>query len=99
MAVLTSKQRQFLRGLAHPLSPVIRVGKGGVSESLVAETRQSLESHELIKVRIELDESAERRQAAETLAAAVDAQLAGTIGKVAILYRERDEEPAIKLPK
>ena len=25
-------------------------------------------------------------------------QLAGTIGKVAILYRERDEEPEIKLP-
>ena len=98
MAVLTSKQRQFLRGLAHPLSPVVRVGKGGVTESLIAETRKSLESHELIKVRIELDGSNERRQTAERLAEAADAQIAGTVGKVAILYRERDEDASIKLP-
>lgn len=99
MAVLTSKQRQFLRGLAHPLSPIVHVGKGGVTEALIAETRKSLDAHELIKVRIAIDESAERKEAAERLSAAADAQLAGTIGKVAILYRARDEEPEIKLPK
>lgn len=98
MAVLTSKQRQFLRGLAHPLSPIVHVGKGGVTESLIAETRKSLESHELIKVRIAIDESGERKEVAARLAAETDAQLAGTIGKVAILYRERDEDPEIKLP-
>lgn len=98
MAVLTSKQRKFLRGLAHPLSPVVRVGKGGVTDSLVAETRKSIESHELIKVRVELDEGAERQQVAEALAGAVDAQLAGMIGKIAILYRQRDEDAEIKLP-
>ena len=26
-AALTGKQRQFLKGLAHPLSPVVRVGR------------------------------------------------------------------------
>ena len=99
MAVLTSKQRQFLRGLAHPLAPVVRVGKGGVTESLVAETRKSLDSHELIKVRIEIDESGERKDVAARLATATDAQLAGTIGKIAILYRQRDEDPEIRLPQ
>jgi RNA-binding protein len=98
MKVLTSKQRQFLRGLAHPLAPVVRVGKAGVTESVIAETKKSLHSHELIKVRIEVDEGAERKALAETLATATDAQVAGTVGKVAILYRERDEEPEIKLP-
>lgn len=99
MAVLTSKQRQFLKGLAHPLSPIVRVGKAGVTDSVVAETRKSLESHELIKVRVESDESAERKQLAQQLADATDSQLAATIGKIAVLYRERDEEPEIKLPK
>lgn len=93
--VLTAKQRQFLRGLAHPLSPVVRVGKGGVSDSVVAETKKSLASHELIKVRID---SEEREQLAEKLAAATDAQIAGVIGKTAILYRQREEKPKIKLP-
>ncbi|MFL6248612.1 MAG: ribosome assembly RNA-binding protein YhbY [Thermoanaerobaculia bacterium] len=95
MAVLTSKQRQYLRGLAHPLAPVVRVGKAGVTESVIAETKKSLHSHELIKVRIEADD---RKAAAETLAAATDAQIAGVVGKVAILYRAREEEPEIELP-
>ena len=95
---LTAKQRQFLKGLAHPLAPVVRVGKGGVSDSVVVETKKSLLAHELIKVRIEVDHSAERTAVAEKLAAASDAEVAGTVGKVAILYRPRDEKPTIKLP-
>ena len=98
MAVLTGKQKQFLKGLAHPLAPIVRVGKAGVTESVIAETKKSLHAHELIKVRIETDDSKQRKQFAADLAAASDAQLAGTVGKIAILYRERDEEPEIKLP-
>lgn len=99
MAVLTSKQRQFLKGLAHPLSPIVRVGKGGVTDAVVNETKKSLDSHELIKVRIDVDDSHERKDLAQKLADAADAQLAATIGKIAVLYRERDEEPEIKLPR
>lgn len=98
MKTLTGKQRQFLKGLAHPLSPIVRVGKVGVTESVVAETKKSLHSHELIKVRIDVDDSSERKGLAEELATAAGAHIAGTIGKIAILYRERDEEPEIRLP-
>ena len=98
-AVLTPKQRQFLKGLAHPLSPIVRVGKAGATAAVVAETKKSLEAHELIKVRIDVDEGAARRAIAEKLAAATDSHLAGTIGKIAILYREREEKPEIKLPR
>jgi len=98
MKILTGKQRQYLKGLAHPLAPIVRVGKGGVTDAVIAETKKSLDSHELIKVRIDVDESAERKSLAGQLATAADAQLAGTIGKIAILYRERDEEPEIRLP-
>ena len=99
MAVLTAKQRQFLRGLAHLLSPIVRVGKAGITPSVVEETKKSLHAHELIKVRIEIDEPADRKAAAAKLAEETGSALAGTIGKVAILYRERDEEPEIELPK
>jgi RNA-binding protein len=98
MKTLTGKQRQFLKGLAHALSPIVRLGKGGLTDSVIAETKKSLASHELIKVRIDVDESAERKALAEKLAVASDAHIAGTVGKIAILYRERDEEPEIKLP-
>lgn len=95
---LTARQRQFLKGLAHPLAPVVRVGKGRLTPAIVAETRRSLEAHELIKVRIESDAAAERRDIATRLAAETDSELAATIGKLAILYRAREEKPKIKLP-
>ena len=97
LAVLTPKQRQFLKGLAHPLSPIVRVGKGRLTDAVIAETKTALEAHELIKVRIEVDESAPRKEIATRLAEATDAHLAGTIGKIAILYRQREEKPKIKL--
>ena len=99
MAALTPKQRQYLKGLAHPLSPIVRVGKAGATASVIDETRKSLEAHELIKVRIDVDDGAERRAIAGRLAEETDAHLAGTIGKIAILYREREEKPAIRLPR
>ena len=95
---LTSKQRQYLKGLAHALEPIVRVGRAGVSVSIIAETKRSLAAHELIKVRIETDDAATRRTVAEELARACEAEVAGNIGKLAILYRPRDEEPEIELP-
>jgi RNA-binding protein len=98
MAALTSKQRQFLKGLAHALSPVVRIGKGGLTGGVVGETKTALRAHELIKVRIEVEDAKERRAAGQRLARDADAHLVGAVGKVAILYRERDEDPSIRLP-
>jgi RNA-binding protein len=94
---LTGKQRQFLRGLAHALEPVVRVGRAGASPSVIEETKRSLASHELIKVRIDHDDSSQRKALAEELAKACDAEVAGTIGKLAILSRRRDEDPEIEI--
>lgn len=96
--MLTPKQRQFLKALAHPLEPVVRIGRHGVTAAVMEETKKSLAAHELIKVRIDMNEASARRAAAETLAAGCDAHLAGVIGKTAIVYRARDEKPSIKLP-
>lgn len=95
---LTAKQRQYLKGLAHPLEPVVRIGQKGLSDAVVNETKKSLAAHELIKVRIEAGDAASRKELAEKLAAAAEAEVASTIGKTAILYRARDEKPGIKLP-
>jgi RNA-binding protein len=95
---LTSKQRQYLKGLAHSLEPIVRVGRAGITPSVIDETKRSLKAHELIKVRIENDDSAQRKAIAAELATACDADVAATIGKLAILYRVRDEDPEIELP-
>jgi RNA-binding protein len=97
--MLTSKQRQFLKGLGHPLPPIVRVGRSGVTASVIQETKASLAAHELIKVRIDTDDSAQRKTFAAELARAAEAEIAGTVGKIVMLYREREEKPSIKLPK
>jgi RNA-binding protein len=98
MAALTSKQRQFLRGLGHDLDPIVRIGKGGLTEAVLAEARTALQAHELIKLRVEVEDRRTRRVMIETLAADTGAHVVGSVGKVAVLYRARDEDPRIRLP-
>ncbi len=95
---LTEKQRRHLKGLAHHLSPVIRVGNGGVSAAVVAETRRALADHELIKVRVSATDRAERDAAIDLLTTEVAAALVARVGHVAILYLAHPDRPRILLP-
>ncbi|MGL5221733.1 MAG: ribosome assembly RNA-binding protein YhbY, partial [Plesiomonas shigelloides] len=63
---LTNKQKQHLKGLAHPLKPVVLLGANGLTEGVLAEIDNALNHHELIKVKV----AAEER---ETKALIVDA--------------------------
>lgn len=49
---LTTKQKQFLKGLAHHLSPVVMLGGNGLTEGVLAEIDNALDHHELIKVKV-----------------------------------------------
>ena len=51
MIEITSKQRKVLEKAAHSLEPVVIVGQNGVTDSLTEKVAQSLEAHELIKVK------------------------------------------------
>ena len=52
MTTLSTKQKQFLKGLAHHLSPVVMLGGNGLTEGVLAEIDNALNHHELIKVKI-----------------------------------------------
>lgn len=96
--MLSGKQRRYLRSLGHHLNPVVHVGKEGVSEGLVGACGVALEEHELVKIK--LGESAgERHETAAALAEACGAELAGVLGRTALLYRRRKEKPTIRLPR
>lgn len=99
MPGLTSKQRKYLKGRAHALDPVVRIGKSGLTPAVVAETTTALRAHELIKVRIDAEDPGTRRAMAQELASSTAALLAGAVGKVAILYRAREKDSKIRLPK
>lgn len=94
---LTEKQRRHLKGLAHPLKPVILMGNAGLTPAVIAETRRALEDHELIKVRLPGLEREERDAQLARLAAGTGSALVTRIGHVAVLYRP-GSTPKILLP-
>ncbi len=94
---LTEKQKRHLRQLAHPKKPVIIVGGGGLSEGLLTELDQSLEHHELLKVRVNAEDREARDSMVVSMCEAVGAELVQRIGHIAILYRAA-KKPRIKLP-
>lgn len=95
---LSNKQKQFLKGLAHPLKPVVLLGGNGLTEGVLAEIELALEHHELIKIKVP-EEDREMRQA---IYDAIVRETAGVqvqvIGKTLVLYRPA-REPKMKLPK
>lgn len=93
---LNSHQRQFLKGQAHSLNPVVMLGNAGLSESVIEEVRQSIAHHELIKVKLN---QGEREEQAAALADATGAELVTTIGRIAILFKQKKENSRFILPR
>lgn len=95
---LTEKQKKYLRGRAHALDPVIRVGHGGLSPGVVAETARALSDHELIKVKVQSADRDSRNALVAELAARTASVLVHRIGHVAVLYRPHPQLPRIVIP-
>ena len=90
--MLTSKQRASLRAQANGLDVLFQVGKGGVGDTLIAQTDDALRARELIKLRVLTETSpVSAREAAEELAAATSAEVVQVIGGVMVLYRYNPE--------
>lgn len=98
MSPLTGKQRRHLRALGQRLAATVHVGHDGVTDAVVKHADAQLEAHELIKVRIGENAPDDRHDVAQELAERTNAELAQVLGRTALLYRERSEEPTIVLP-
>ena len=97
--MLNSKQRAYLRGLANTLEPIVHVGKGGHSDTIARQADDALTARELIKGKVLETAPLTSREAAETLAQAVNAEVVQVIGRTFVLYRANEKEPQIVLPK
>lgn len=93
--MLTSKQRRMLKGLAHPLKPIVLLGNNGLTDAVIEETERALTDHELIKVKLRGSE--DREEDAAEIARRTGAELIGIIGLVAIFFRANPDNPGIKL--
>lgn len=89
---MTSKERAAWRAKANALEPIIQIGKEGISENLITQIDDTLDTRELIKIRVHLETAPQApRQFADTLAEKLGADVIQVIGGVIVLYREADE--------
>ena len=97
--MLTSKQRAQLRALANPIDTVLMVGKGGFSEQLYKTADEVITARELIKGKVLEASEYTAREAADTIAEQIGADVVQVIGSKFVLYRRNKKEPKIKLVK
>ena len=95
---LTPAERQYLKGLAHSLNPVVMIGNQGLTDPVMREISISLDAHELIKIRVQGDDREQRTSIMEQICDELDAAPVQHIGKLLVIWRPSDKEK-VTLPK
>ena len=84
---LTSAYKQQLKAIGHKLKAIITVADKGLSENIEKEIERALEDHELIKIRVVIDDRKLRRELADSIATQHKAQIVQSIGNIVLLFR------------
>lgn len=85
--MLTSKERAELRSQANTLDTTLMVGKGGVTDALIAEAENQLDSRELVKGKVLEGAMMTPREVCDEICGATGAEGVGVIGTKFIIYR------------
>ena len=96
---LNNKQKQYLKGLAHPLKPVVMLGNNGLTEGVLAEIEQALKHHELIKIKVAAEERETKALIVDAIVRETKACNVQVIGNMLVLYRPSTEDRKIILPR
>ena len=92
--MLTSKERAELRAKANTLETTLIVGKGGVSEALVADAELQLDARELVKGKVLEASMLTAREACHAICEATGADGVSVVGNKFVIYRFSEKLPA-----
>jgi len=99
---LKGYQKKYLKGLVHGMKPLVFIGQKGLSPTVTRAVDESLEKHELIKVKFsDFKEKSQKKEMVAVIEKQTSSELVGMIGHMAIFYREQKnpEKRKIKVPK
>jgi len=97
--MLTSKQRSEFRAQANSLEVTLMVGKGGVSEQVLAEAEILLEARELVKGRVLETALMSAREVSDAICEATGADGVSTVGATFVIYRKSKKLAAAQKAK
>ena len=99
MLDITADQRRALRARAHALNPVVAISQNGLSDSVMQEISTSLNSHELIKIRVYNDDREERDRYLHEICNQLGAAPVQHIGKLLVVWRPAPEGTSLGKPR
>ena len=84
--------------MGNTLSPVLFIGKEGVSEGVISAILEAHDHAELLKIRILDNCPLPRKEVARELESRSGSHLIQLLGRTVLLYRRHPETPKISLP-
>ena len=96
---LSKKQIKFLRSKCHDLKPVIMLGQKGLTDEVLSELDIALTHHELVKIKLSVDDRELRKQIADEICEKSQAEEVQSIGKTLSIYRVNPDKAIIDMPK
>ncbi len=84
---MNSVRKKQLKAQAHPLKPVVTIGQSGLTESVLNEIEITLDTHELIKIKIRAEKQ-QRNLIRDKIIEACRAEFIQTIGQIIVIYRK-----------
>ena len=93
---LSSKQRAFLKKMAHEIDPVVRIGKDGIDDDVIESIANAVKKRELIKVKILQNSEVEvARELGNELASKTKSVFVDSIGRILIFFKANNKDVKI----
>ncbi len=96
---LSKKQTKFLRTKCHDLKPVVSLGLKGLSDEVLSEIELALTHHELVKIKLSVDDRERRKLVIAEICDKSHAEAIQSIGKTLSIYRVNSDKAIIELPR
>ena len=88
---LTGKQKNYLRGVAHSMNPIVMIGAKGLTDAVLKEVEIALDQHELIKIKLPVNSKAEKTALLTQITESTGSEAVQIIGRIGVIYRPSDE--------
>jgi RNA-binding protein len=85
--MLDKETKRTLKAQAHPLKPLVQIGKNGLTPAALANIDKALTDHALIKVKFN-DHKTQKKELSTTIADETKADIVDLIGNTLILHRQ-----------
>jgi len=94
----TGKQKRYLKAQGSLVKPQVAVGKDGITPAVISETKDQLQSRELIKVKVQKASPVEPDEAGSVLAEKTGSELVEVKGRSLLLFLPKEENSSFELP-